>query len=223
RQRQDGPPGHQRQQAHFHAFEPLLDDDAPPRRPAELLAHHDPLDGRQGVGGAVADEHALADRKSTRLNSSHVESSYAVFCWKKNNAGARVGAEEADDGVVIADQAGGRCGSAGRVAGDADSDAGVDAVHYNEVVELRLLHVRLATMECEAVVVVVEHDGVVDEEAVGAAGSGRAGGRLVLSVNGDAVSAVVIDDLVAEGGVFFFIDIPATETYTLSLHDALPI
>src|SRR5690554_4155318 len=24
-----------------------------------------------------------ADRKSTRLNSSHVRSSYAVFCWKK--------------------------------------------------------------------------------------------------------------------------------------------
>src|SRR5204863_5379240 len=25
------------------------------------------------------------DRKSTRLNSSHVESSYAVFCFKKEN------------------------------------------------------------------------------------------------------------------------------------------
>src|SRR5207249_11858926 len=25
----------------------------------------------------------LVDRKSTRLNSSHVSSSYAVFCWKK--------------------------------------------------------------------------------------------------------------------------------------------
>src|SRR5690349_22134165 len=25
----------------------------------------------------------LVDRKSTRLNSSHVETSYAVFCWKK--------------------------------------------------------------------------------------------------------------------------------------------
>src|SRR5690554_7294612 len=25
------------------------------------------------------------DRKSTRLNSSHVRSSYAVFCWKKKN------------------------------------------------------------------------------------------------------------------------------------------
>src|SRR5690606_41128507 len=26
---------------------------------------------------------ASADRKSTRLNSSHVKISYAVFCWKK--------------------------------------------------------------------------------------------------------------------------------------------
>src|SRR6266403_4208086 len=30
----------------------------------------------------ILDEHAL-DRKSTRLNSSHVEISYAVFCLKK--------------------------------------------------------------------------------------------------------------------------------------------
>src|SRR5699024_5748571 len=28
---------------------------------------------------------SLLDRKSTRLNSSHVSISYAVFCWKKNN------------------------------------------------------------------------------------------------------------------------------------------
>src|SRR5690349_24197596 len=36
--------------------------------------------GRQDPGGLNA-----ADRKSTRLNSSHVEISYAVFCWKKKN------------------------------------------------------------------------------------------------------------------------------------------
>src|SRR5690625_7089096 len=29
--------------------------------------------------------HSGADRKSTRLNSSHVAISYAVFCLKKNN------------------------------------------------------------------------------------------------------------------------------------------
>src|SRR5690606_39734308 len=31
------------------------------------------------------DEEALVDRKSTRLNSSHVKISYAVFCLKKKN------------------------------------------------------------------------------------------------------------------------------------------
>src|SRR5204863_5781781 len=32
---------------------------------------------------------AALDRKSTRLNSSHVETSYAVFCLKKNKAARR--------------------------------------------------------------------------------------------------------------------------------------
>src|SRR5439155_22806804 len=32
-------------------------------------------------------EHRPRDRKSTRLNSSHVASSYAVFCLKKKNNG----------------------------------------------------------------------------------------------------------------------------------------
>src|SRR5207302_10776797 len=32
---------------------------------------------------AENDPTAAADRKSTRLNSSHVKISYAVFCWKK--------------------------------------------------------------------------------------------------------------------------------------------
>src|SRR5699024_12847761 len=33
----------------------------------------------------VAGEPAAADRKSTRLNSSHVSTSYAVFCLKKKS------------------------------------------------------------------------------------------------------------------------------------------
>src|SRR5690349_23578131 len=40
------------------------------------------------VGDALDDDlldDALEDRKSTRLNSSHVEISYAVFCLKKKN------------------------------------------------------------------------------------------------------------------------------------------
>src|SRR3712207_8863531 len=34
-------------------------------------------------GEALAHHHAGADRKSTRLNSSHANISYAVFCLKK--------------------------------------------------------------------------------------------------------------------------------------------
>src|SRR3712207_9541406 len=37
-------------------------------------------EGREGDGGAAA---VQADRKSTRLNSSHANISYAVFCLKK--------------------------------------------------------------------------------------------------------------------------------------------
>src|SRR3712207_8152475 len=43
---------------------------------------------REGVAGAEElsgglPVHDLADRKSTRLNSSHAHISYAVFCFKK--------------------------------------------------------------------------------------------------------------------------------------------
>src|SRR5436305_13502492 len=50
---------------------------------AELVAgeapDHDVLAGLVGRGG----ENIVIDRKSTRLNSSHVRISYAVFCLKK--------------------------------------------------------------------------------------------------------------------------------------------
>src|SRR3712207_7021863 len=36
-----------------------------------------------GLGGAAAGGAGHADRKSTRLNSSHANISYAVFCLKK--------------------------------------------------------------------------------------------------------------------------------------------
>src|SRR5690349_22893930 len=38
---------------------------------------------RGGPSGGMWGRTALEDRKSTRLNSSHVEISYAVFCLKK--------------------------------------------------------------------------------------------------------------------------------------------
>src|SRR5437773_7141344 len=37
----------------------------------------------RGVGGDAAESAAGPDRKSTRLNSSHITISYAVFCLKK--------------------------------------------------------------------------------------------------------------------------------------------
>src|SRR5204863_8012939 len=43
--------------------------------------------GEAQRGGAVIELHGIAgerDRKSKGLNSSHVEISYAVFCWKNN-------------------------------------------------------------------------------------------------------------------------------------------
>src|SRR5262245_64823580 len=47
------------------------------------------VDARRSAQGGHLSVHGLAanaeDRKSTRLNSSHLGSSYAVFCWKKKN------------------------------------------------------------------------------------------------------------------------------------------
>src|SRR3712207_8623568 len=50
-----------------------------PDRPLEVLP-------RDGLVGELTDAVArLPDRKSTRLNSSHANISYAVFCLKKKN------------------------------------------------------------------------------------------------------------------------------------------
>src|SRR5207253_9964462 len=67
-----------RQVARSRAQEPLPQPAAAERRrPGEDLAQ----DGPQ------AEHVAGRDRKSTRLNSSHVAISYAVFCLKKKNRG----------------------------------------------------------------------------------------------------------------------------------------
>src|SRR5690606_41034466 len=58
---------------------PLAGTDAP-----DLLTGTDTAHFTEHVLDALA---ALEDRKSTRLNSSHVKSSYAVFCLKKKMAG----------------------------------------------------------------------------------------------------------------------------------------
>src|SRR5690606_41616059 len=57
----------------------------------ELVAHFRPAGGagvegalhQRHLAGAGEEERGRRDRKSTRLNSSHVKISYAVFCLKK--------------------------------------------------------------------------------------------------------------------------------------------
>src|SRR5690606_39536427 len=44
--------------------------------------------GRAAVVEDDGAQQACQDRKSTRLNSSHVKNSYAGFCWKKKSRGA---------------------------------------------------------------------------------------------------------------------------------------
>src|SRR5256885_5363371 len=54
-----------------------------PDRDAQRIA---PAQGRRQQGGQPAhDEQQRQDRKSTRLNSSHLVISYAVFCLKKRS------------------------------------------------------------------------------------------------------------------------------------------
>src|SRR2546430_13731503 len=48
----------------------------------ELLGKPVIVENRGGAGGSIATA-AVADRKSTRLNSSHSQISYAVFCLTK--------------------------------------------------------------------------------------------------------------------------------------------
>src|SRR5256885_12078818 len=50
-------------------------------RSLHAVFRFDPLEPRQGK--AHLRHHAVRDRKSTRLNSSHLVISYAVFCLKK--------------------------------------------------------------------------------------------------------------------------------------------
>src|SRR2546429_7062091 len=60
---------------------------------AEILGYHESMDewGSQHVGTRIRVLERLkgADRKSTRLNSSHGYISYAVFCLKKKTCTAR--------------------------------------------------------------------------------------------------------------------------------------
>src|SRR5690349_22506832 len=55
------------------------------RRPDRVLRQLEEVLGDLGRPAYFPMQHHERDRKSTRLNSSHVEISYAVFCLKKKN------------------------------------------------------------------------------------------------------------------------------------------
>src|SRR3712207_7302300 len=74
-----------------HVVPPEVGDGEPqsaehPARPGdEHGAHAELLGQRAGVHPARPAEGQQGDRKNTRLNSSHANISYAVFCLKKKN------------------------------------------------------------------------------------------------------------------------------------------
>src|SRR3712207_7188851 len=73
--------GHRRRELPPDPLERLFAEAGQPRRPARRLGAHL---GLRGLGQAIPEPPPRRqDRKSTRLNSSHANISYAVFCLKK--------------------------------------------------------------------------------------------------------------------------------------------
>src|SRR5699024_12277444 len=73
----------------FFCFAVLLDLHSFPTRRSSDLAVHGAAPGRGAAAGPACASPTLGqgrDRKSTRLNSSHVSISYAVFCLKKKKS-----------------------------------------------------------------------------------------------------------------------------------------
>src|SRR5258707_3488293 len=58
-----------------------------------------PRQCRDDVSARLPRKHRCQDRKSTRLNSSHANISYAVFCLKKKKGQCNVGIAVSDDAL----------------------------------------------------------------------------------------------------------------------------
>src|SRR5205085_183636 len=140
----------------------------------------------------------LTDRKSTRLNSSHSQNSYAVFCLKKNVVDpepsrqlrpqrhlALLGRARAHVAEPVGDA----------MAVGVHADAGLVVPHRDD---------QVSGIEAHA----VERERRVD--VVGHAPS-------------QVLDQIAGDPQYHERLSFFFNDPAAPEIYTLSLHDALPI
>src|SRR3712207_8119177 len=65
----------------FRSPAPLADNRLHTAVPGNRLARRDPNHPR----GPLKESHPVQDRKRTRLNSSHANTPYAVFCLKKKN------------------------------------------------------------------------------------------------------------------------------------------
>src|SRR5690606_41955686 len=72
-----GEPAGRNGQGHQRAPEQTQNGTPNPSTPPTPFAHHNPSPVLHKYGAP------MGDRKSTRLNSSHVKISYAVFCLKK--------------------------------------------------------------------------------------------------------------------------------------------
>src|SRR3712207_7859546 len=68
--------------AQRHVVEPGIEHIPPQVRLARLASRP----GREPRSHAMGDDDVSQDRKSTRLNSSHANISYAVFCLKKTSS-----------------------------------------------------------------------------------------------------------------------------------------
>src|SRR3989442_8505357 len=69
---------------HHHCFEAIF-----AQRKRRVAAAVIELDSLPDAVWPAAKDDDFSDRKSTRLNSSHVRISYAVFCLKKKTVSAR--------------------------------------------------------------------------------------------------------------------------------------
>src|SRR5688572_16743335 len=145
----------------------------------------------------------VGDRKSTRLNSSHSQISYAVFCLKKKTVGREGGAGHSHLAGLRLDRH-----RVGRVQRDPDQNG--DESHGAAPPDDDGQH----------------YPGSVAPAPAGCGRGATDGARAGRCFGHQAASSSSVSDsesLPASRAAFFFNDTATTEIYTLSLHDALPI